>query len=90
MAHTQGEWKIGKGEIFRPASSGSISPYWKQICSFVETADKECEANKKLIAAAPEMLEALISLKEYCKYDEIRLGSGIIHQIETAISKATE
>ena len=57
--YTQGEWKIGEGEIFRPASSGSISPYYKRICSFVNTGNTESKANAKLISAAPEMLDAL-------------------------------
>jgi len=50
--------------------------------------DKEAEANARLMAAAPDMLDALVALKDYCKYHDIRLGSGIVHQIENAISKA--
>lgn len=51
--------------------------------------EEEMSANIKLMTSAPELLEALIALKEYCKYHNIRLGSGIIGQIEEAINKAT-
>lgn len=50
----------------------------------IETA----KDNAILIAASPDMYEALKAIKDYCKYHEIRLGSGIVNQVETAIAKA--
>ena len=34
-----------------------------------------------------DMYEALVAIKDYCKYWDIRLGSGIIKQVEDAITK---
>lgn len=61
---TFGEWKIIKGEW--KIIKGKINPYFIQIyssgtkiCSFpIENSHEENEANAKLIAAAPELLEA--------------------------------
>lgn len=50
----------------------------------IETA----KDNAVLIAASPDMYEALKAIKDYCKYHEIRLGSGIVKQVEKAIAKA--
>lgn len=48
------------------------------------------EADATLIAAAPDLFEALVALKDYCKYHNILLGSGIVHQIDIAIEKAVK
>lgn len=95
MAHTQGKWLIGKGEIFRPASSGSISPYYEQICGFVETGSKECKDNAKLIAAAPELLEACKKMiQAFNNAPQYWLITDDVMQAENimieAIKKATE
>ena len=55
---TKGKWVAEKSEVVRHASSASISPYWKQICSFVPSG-QEAKANAQLISKAPEMLEML-------------------------------
>lgn len=59
---TEGEWKIESSEVVRHASTTSISPYWKQISSFVNNGTEEAKANAKLIAAAPDLLRELICL----------------------------
>jgi hypothetical protein len=51
----------------------------------------EIEANMRLIAAAPDMLEALIEAKRM--YEEVQPcggWQGVYEQIESAIKKATE
>ena len=54
MKHTKGEWFAKEGQIY-PIETGktlALIPYY-------DKDDKEQEANAKLIAAAPDMLEAL-------------------------------
>jgi hypothetical protein len=53
---TKGEWKVIGGVILR-----SIECNGKQI---VVCQGKEVEANAKLIAAAPDLLEALLKVRE--------------------------
>jgi len=68
--HTPGEWKVenlnGLNTSVIKEDKSLPLPKYKFICetyfnddSYFSTKD-ECEANAKLIAAAPEMLEALI------------------------------
>lgn len=95
LKHSKAPWEI----IEHNWRDTSIYSDDKTICSFTldlddeeeENEEKEAElqANVKLVCASPQLLEALIALKEYCKYHDIRLGSGIIGQIEDAINKAT-
>jgi len=91
---TGGEWRIGNGEVFRPASSGSISPYYKQICSFVNTGNDESKANAALISAAPDLLEVLTDIQTI---QALHYGDGMathlalaaqVDRINAAITKA--
>lgn len=66
---TKGKWEVGNGEVFRPASNGSISPYWQQICSMVNNGTNEYKANALLISKAPEMLEMLIRMRDNEDWD---------------------
>lgn len=86
---TSGEWVIEKTEIVRHASKGSISPYWKQICSFVNNGTDECKANALLISKAPEMLEMLKEI--YSKYEKDKhLLNVSPSKIKQVIKEATE
>jgi len=61
MSHTPGPWKaeqIGGDMAITISSSNRIA-----TCNWAKT-EKEYEANAHLIAAAPEMLEALILAEE--------------------------
>jgi hypothetical protein len=55
---TKGKWKAERHQVVRHASSGSISPYWQQICSY-SGSYPETNYNALLISKAPEMLEML-------------------------------
>ena len=67
-----------EGQIGSPICK--ISP-WEAVTE----ADR---ANATLIAAAPELLETLKALYEYCQFWNLALGSGIIDKTEETIKKA--
>ena len=80
MKHTQGEWYAKEGQIY-PIETGktlALIPYYD--------GTEEQEANAKLIAAAPELLEALKS----CPTSDDRIDwiNWIIKK-DAAINKAT-
>lgn len=85
--HTPGPWKVGRNEVYRPASTVSISPYYKQICSYV-TSGPESIANANLIASAQELLEALIHFKktDITNYNDVLKA---LEKADAAITKAT-
>ena len=73
MKHTKGKWtalpfglaKEGVTKVFADFGKEGFS-FGKYICDTYgnEFSDlKECEANAKLIASAPELLESLIELE---------------------------
>lgn len=82
MEHTQGEWHAKDGQIY-PLQTGktlAVIPYFDE-------EDKEQQANAKLIAAAPDMLEA-------CKLALVVLrgldsSALVIPILEQTINKAT-
>jgi hypothetical protein len=100
--HTKGEWVFEK---FHPESNGFINVrlpdckcitiYGKCITGLPSAERKkivvEAEANAKLVAAAPEMLEALIILNNYIKEDSAIYRSSLQCQyIDELITKATK
>ena len=74
------------------------SPVRASLCarysnSFSEAIkDEEAEANAKLIASAPELLEALKATKQLNLhlYEDGTVGNRIYKQITNAINKATK
>ena len=82
--HTAGEWHTKEGQIY-PLTTGrtlALIPYF-------DSNNTEHEANAKLIAAAPELLEAL---KELLTWANIKDGSGsqyLRDKCQQAINKAT-
>lgn len=96
-AHTPGPWAIRDGYGLLKAEVGpsgrAVATVWtKQMPNGKEDQKEplawaEGEANAALIAAAPELLEALQSVMNY---PEVRsyLGSLISEQADAAIAKA--
>ena len=87
--HTPGEWHAHDGQIY-PIETGktlALIPYFNKD-------DKEHQANAQLIAAAPELLEALKEVAAFEKRGadkgEPRIGTGIMSIINAAIRKATK
>jgi len=61
------------------------------ITALVRTGSKDLEKDYKLIAAAPDLLEALkesLSMFNRLDKDKYRIGSHLRNQIEEAIKKA--
>lgn len=65
-------------------------------CGSIESQDKtqdEIDANARLIAAAPELLEALVLLREWVRRpwgeDDGYANEQLIYEVEAAIAKAT-
>jgi len=92
--HTKGEWEFKKGGNFSGTFVNFICTGDIHIAqtrgSTSEMTAEENEANAKLIAAAPDMLEALLEAKGmYEKLEPVGGWQGVYEQIEYAIKKAT-
>lgn len=94
MKHTPGPW-----EAVRNSSFWEINPSYYRWCSNVPfTIGDVCasdpghpdgglqEANARLIAAAPELLEALIEVEQMIQAGE--MNEGTMEVVRNAIAKA--
>ena len=79
MSHTKGPWRNRDNQIQALDSEDCFNLTITQV-DFTEGAEKECEANAKLIAAAPELLEALELLRDQYEklFSEHYKGSAIV------------
>lgn len=81
MKHTKGEWFVsGSDQIVSMPSQCKIANRvsgWNQ---------EEAEANAKLIAAAPELLEVLQTIEN----DDNSIPEWLLVRIKQVIKKATE
>lgn len=86
MNYTKGKWFKDDGHVFTEAEGRE----YNSIATVHDIYDNDgkVESNMSLISACPDMYEALLAMKDYCKYHDIRLGSGIVKQVEDAIAKA--
>ena len=88
--HTPGPWsKVGEllatDENLKHACLQAKNGRWTAL---VEIEDTEGEANARLIAAAPELLEALIILIDYTQQGH-KGGLHPLEMAENAVRKAT-
>lgn len=87
MKHTKGNWEyIGhiasdRTHFVRKVMSGTIS-----ICVIRTNNQEQAEANAKLIAAAPELLEVLQTIEN----DNNQIPDWLWIRIKLAIRKATK
>ena len=86
--HTKGPWKCAKGRSAHPVSmvwsdSGAIcGPYYG-----TNVTEEEAQANARLIAAAPEMLEALKIFRGLAYHGE-HAGLNHLAFTDSVIAKA--
>ena len=91
---TKGEWKVAQLNNLVDAKNGEIlhvvtnhENYYNEICTLYRNKD-ENKANAKLIAAAPDLLEACVnSFKTFISIGST-MESDIMIQLENAIKKA--
>jgi len=99
MSYTKGPWEVRKGmydDALEIHSCANYEPAKIEICT-VQTGlnqsfDREQKSNANLIAAAPELLEALDMIREvkvkgllFCTGEEIKSASDAM---DKAIAKA--
>jgi hypothetical protein len=80
MEHTPGPWKIGKDTRVIGADS--------EVVCFGNSANDKNKANARLIAAAPELLEALKEIIGECPDPKLPYGHRINEIARAAIAKA--
>lgn len=86
--HTPGPWiNLGNGDIV--AQSENYCGGEKDIASVFLTSNDEDEANANLIAAAPELLEALKDMLDGHEDACTGYGEGAADKARAAIAKAT-
>ena len=91
MKHTKGEWDVskhGNNDSFGVYAEGQGNDI--AIVKGDNEEGGEGEANARLIAAAPELLEALILAYSFMVTDPQHQGRNILHTIQEAITKATQ
>lgn len=68
LKHTEGKWVISHGANFTPSiGSAELHQPIAHLCNMTDANQfcEEAEANAKLIAAAPDMLKALIRAENH-------------------------
>lgn len=96
--HTKGEWNVGELDktriwvIHQNGLSSCIAKcdnqHYKSFNKYIDIDSSELEANAKLIAASPLLLDALIEVEKWAA--EFGIGSIQYEKIINAIKKATE
>ena len=86
--HTPGPWVIQRGAMLTPAGAHAISPVDGGFpdVAWVNADSEENEANARLIAASPDLLEAALMEEDLRRLGEL-LGTSNIHGIVAIIEK---
>ena len=90
--HTPGPWVVDPANPNLVARDGDVYEYICEVSPSVfsnstHSYDQEC-ANARLIAVAPELLEALKELMEYAGIIEERCDTVATNKARAAIAKA--
>lgn len=90
--HTKGKWEADKADlnndflIWDTQLENDIPKLIARV-QYEDVTDEEQEANAKLIATAPELLEVLIEVEKWAS--EFGMGSIQYEKVINAINKAT-
>ena len=84
-AHTPGPWRY---HVYDDGSSAIIPDVGYQVCTMAEVPPKRIQANARLIAEAPAMLEALAVLAGFAKVTHRHTATGDECLTCTAITDA--
>ena len=89
--HTPGSWRIATN--YAGKANHIVGDAYTPICSFGVTVRRNCcsaaiEHNARLIAAAPELLEALTDCVEHMHWTQPQ-GEAALKKAKAAIAKAT-
>lgn len=91
MSHTPGKWNVVGGEVFSMDNDARICQVFSggdsQKLLNKAVSSYEADANARLIAAAPELLEALERMLDECIIPNHRI-SDIEEKSRAAIAKA--
>jgi len=98
MKHTKGEWELSHhtNQGIRIVINPDNPSKTENICSVSgNPSDESVYANAKLIAAAPELLQALLEAEIQIEYMHERTGEtgtgvALLSRINTLISKVTK
>jgi pimeloyl-ACP methyl ester carboxylesterase len=93
MNHTPGPWTAWKEEEYHAiGSSNGRALALVYLCDYPEEqGEKQAQANARLIAAAPELLEALQDLLRQVERDCLNTRHGVrTGRAREAITKATK
>lgn len=88
MKHTPGPWHVGgpnKCTIYDKHGQRLANSFEGVMAT--QRTDSECEANARLIAAAPELLDALVNLLPLIS--PLKAESQQVANASAAIAKAT-
>lgn len=89
--HTPGPWRdVGDGYVEAQSAPLKFRSGWYDSAYLTADSKDEWEANARLIAAAPELLEALEGLLEYCggSVADEHLDEDELKAARAAIAKA--
>ena len=88
--HTAGNWHAHDGQIYPEQTGKTLA-----LIPYFDKGNEEMQANARIIAAAPDMMEALnetlTALKAIAAdYPEDTYWNEVIQKAEEAIQKATQ
>jgi hypothetical protein len=90
MSHTPGPWTVKRRfDVYQntqtPGVGGTFVASTKGISELPESVNQVCEADAKLIAAAPELADALLELHDWSACD-----AQFAERSQAAFNKAAE